>query len=138
MKSGGLIIRLIDVVLIILLGFLNISDFMLKAQIKLDTGNSETQEETQSHLYFLNVMPEGEYTVEDTEIERTLLFSIVKQENEEMNDLERFLVGEFYKNNANNIDMVLVIKSDPETKIQHTIDVLDICEKYKIPRTVSY
>ena len=41
-NKGGLIIRLIDVVLILLLGFIGISDFTVKTQIKLPTGGNES------------------------------------------------------------------------------------------------
>ena len=45
MSKGGLIIRLIDVVLILLLGFIGISDFTVKTQIKLPQGIKKSKED---------------------------------------------------------------------------------------------
>jgi len=137
MTSGGLIIRLIDVVLIILLGFLNISDFILKAQIKLDSGNTqETRADYKSRIFFVRVLPDASFDVEEYGTETRLLFS--NEDGTSLVELEKLLIKAQTESEEKNTEMIVVISSDGETKIQYTIDVLDLCEKNKIPRSISY
>ena len=158
MGGGGLIIRLIDVVMIILLGFLAISDFGIKAQIKLDSSSSEAQQ-NQTTMYFVMVSPSGGFIVTNSINKENIMFAGTEQELNEQNEfapaerlrassaesrnpnltkLEVFLLKRFSENTQNQINTLVVIKSHPETKIQYAIDVLDICEKNEIPRTISY
>ena len=53
MLKGGMIIRLIDVVLITLLGFLGITDFEVKSQIKLPSAADNDQQEIKQQFIFL-------------------------------------------------------------------------------------
>lgn len=151
MQGGGLIIRLIDVVMIILLGFLNISEFGIKAQIKLDSANSEVQQ-NETRMYFVMVSPGGGFVVTNNLDEQKIMFSGTEAEvnsgsqtetdaegiDENLVKLERFLVKKFRENKQKSLETLVVIQSHPETKIQYAINVLDICEKNQIPRTISY
>jgi biopolymer transport protein ExbD len=158
MEGNGLIIRLIDVVMIILLGFLNISDFGNKAQIKLDSASSEEQP-NQTMMYFVVVTPSGAFIVTNSDNDEKIMFAqtgadstahlpiaatdAVNTQNPEISNpnlakLEIFLNKRFEENSQNQINTLVVIKSHPETKIQYAIDVLDLCEKNEIPRTISY
>lgn len=157
MQGGGMIIRLIDVVMIILLGFLNISDFGIKAQIKLDSASSQEQP-NETMMYYILVSPAGGFIVTNSENDDTILFaqpavdsvaalSAATSTSENTPDgtagtnlvkLESFLKYRFITNSQSNKNTLVVIKSHPETKIQYAIDVLDICEKNQIPRTISY
>lgn len=158
MQSGGSIIRLIDVVMIILLGFLNISDFGIKAQIKLDSASSQEQP-NETLLYYVLVSPVGGFIITNSQNDETILFAqlatdsvaarsaeVAPAENlpeaetgrTNLANLEIFLNNRFEANSQQEINTLVVIKSHPETRIQYAIDVLDICEKNHIPRTLSY
>lgn len=136
MNQGGLIIRLIDVVLIILLGFLNISDFVLKTQIKLDSGKSIATGRVITRIYNVLVLDEGNYQVEDVQNKKILMFAPPRENA--LQELEFYLSNELNQNLAQKTKMLVVLRSAENTKIQYTIDVLDICEKHKIPRSISY
>jgi len=130
MLRGGTIIRLIDVVLIILLGFLGITDFEIKSQIKLPSTLDSGQQEIKQHFIFLSVKDDS-------------LFEIVEGANrikniEGIERLEQFLIqlNNHYFHNSK--QMVVVIEPDLETKIQTTVDVMDICEKHRILKSLSY
>jgi len=136
MNQGGLIIRLIDVVLIILLGFLNISDFVLKTQIKLDSGKSTTTARVKTRLYNVFIVEGGFYRIEDVQNDKKLEFAPPKEIA--LQEIELYLTNEFNQNTSQNVKTLVVLRSSENTKIQLTIDVLDICEKHKIPRSISY
>ncbi len=136
MNQGGLIIRLIDVVLIILLGFLNISDFVLKTQIKLDSGKSTPTAQVKTRLYNVFIIEGGFYRIEDVQNDKKLEFAPPKEIA--LQEIELYLTNEFNQNSAQNVKTLVVLRSSENTKIQLTIDVLDICEKHKIPRSISY
>ena len=77
-KGGGLIIRLIDVVLLLLLGFLLISDIVHKNQIKLPgpsgTNRRQTQEQKIQNIHINIVDEDTTITGIDPENE----FSLIK------------------------------------------------------------
>jgi biopolymer transport protein ExbD len=135
-QGGGLIIRLIDVVLNILFGFIIISDFGLKTQIKLDSGKAAESKKTVTYIYNVQVLNDGGFTLENSTNQQTFVFSIPRANA--IAELERFLFSEFTRNRAEQNKMIVVLRSDPSTKIQYIVDVLDICEKHKIPRSISY
>jgi len=130
MLKGGTIIRLIDVVLIILLGFLGITDFEVKSQIKLPSFIESTQREINQQFIFLIIKNEKQFELLDGQ-------NIIK-EIEGISALEDIIVQ---LNNVflqNYKQMILVIEPNIETMIQTTVDVMDICEKYQIPKSLSY
>lgn len=134
-EGGGAIIRLIDVVLNLLFGFIVITDFSLKTQIKLDSGNAgESQVETR--VYSVQVLQDGTFQVQ-TNFSQSILFFSTPQ-TMALADLESYLVQEFQTNTRSQIKMIVVIRSDSETKIQYSVDVLDLCEKHKITKSFSY
>ena len=55
MKGNGLIIRLIDIVMILLLGFLNISEIIHKNEIKLPSKKKTTKNATNNQMLRLKV-----------------------------------------------------------------------------------
>ncbi|MCU0644620.1 MAG: biopolymer transporter ExbD [bacterium] len=130
MLRGGTIIRLIDVVLIILLGFLGITDFEIKSQIKLPSTFNSGQQEIKQHFIFVTVKGDSsfELVVENNRIEHIQGIGI----------LEQFLIRLNYQYHQELKQMVVVIEPDLETKIQTTVDVMDVCEKHQILKSLSY
>ncbi len=130
MIRGGTIIRLIDVVLIILLGFLGITDFEIKSQIKLPSSVDSGQKEIKQQLIYLNIKNNNQFEVINGQ-------NIIK-EVVGLKVLEELIVqlNNVYLQNYK--QMILVIEPNLETRIQTTVDVMDICEKYQIPKNLSY
>ena len=130
MLKGGTIIRLIDVVLIILLGFLGITDFEIKSQIKLPSAGRGQQQEIKQQVVYLNIensnkfiLTEGQQTIAQIDSIKTLERIITNLNNSYVLDNKR---------------MVVVIEPGMESVVQTTVDVMDICEKYQIPKSLSY
>ena len=130
MSKGGSIIRLIDVVLNILFGFMGITDFETKSQIMLPSIIGVGTQEIQQQVVYL-------------ELKNDTLFEIidglsVTKELQGIDSLDRYIdqLNNVYLQNS--IQMILVIEPEQETIIQTTVDVMDICEKYQIPKNLSY
>jgi biopolymer transport protein ExbD len=129
MLKGGMIIRLIDVVLIILLGFLGITDFEIKSQIKLPSAVDSGQKEIKQQFIFLDIKNDRQFDVVDGQNTKEI---------EGIDALEDFLVklNNHYLQNYN--QMIIVIEPGLETVVQTTVDVMDICEKHNIFKNLSY
>lgn len=133
MTKGGILIRLIDVAMIILFGFIAISDIKVRAQIKLPSDKQdETVEEKKKEpaLIFVKIDPENRMNVEQDE---TLLFTAGK-----ISQLETYLTGLVDSFKTQHRDMVVLVEPDENSVIQQTIDVLDVCERHGIPKNINY
>ncbi len=130
MLKGGTIIRLIDVVLIILLGFLGITDFEVKSQVKLPSAVESGQREIKQQFIFLDIKSDNQFEIIDGQ-------NTIK-EVESIELLEKALVqlNSYYLQNFK--QMILVIEPNLESVIQTTVDVMDICEKNQILKNLSY
>lgn len=132
MNKGGLIIRLIDVAMIILFGFIAISDIKVRAQIRLPSQeeNKIEQNEEEPVLLFVKVDLEQGYVVEENE--QTLLTT------RELGRLEATLLARLRENRAAGRKMVVLVEPDEDSQIQETVNVLDICERNEIPKNINY
>jgi len=130
MLRGGTIIRLIDVVLIILLGFLGITDFEVKSQIKLPSSADSGQKEIKQQFIFLDIKSDNRFEIINGQ-------NTIKQV-EGIEALENLLVqlNNYYLQDYK--QMILVIEPNLETMIQTTVNVMDICEKHQILKNLSY
>ena len=130
MTKGGIIIRLIDVALILLLGFIAISDIRMRAQLKLPSSSSESETKKVQRLVFVIIDPDGIFSLKHNENLETNLNSI--------NALEKSLLQIRNNLEKENAEMVVLIEPDTNTIVQHTVDVLDLCEKHKILKNINY
>ena len=124
-----MIIRLIDVVLITLLGFLGITDFEVKSQIKLPSAADNGQQEIKQQFIFLDIKDNQQFDVVDGQNTKEI---------EGINELEDFLVKLNNHYIQNYKQMIVVIEPGLETVVQTTVDVMDICEKHNILKNLSY
>ena len=128
MIKGGTIIRLIDVVLIILLGFLGITDFEVKSQVKLPSSADSGTKEIKQQFLFLDIIDDNHFEVVDGQNNTKKV--------EGIEALETLLVqlNNHYINNYK--QMILIIEPNVETMIQTTVDIMDICEKNQILKSL--
>jgi biopolymer transport protein ExbD len=132
LNKGGLLIRLIDVAMIILFGFIAISDIKVRAQIKLPSEKTE-QEEQQDYqepaLLFVRIGLDNQVELTDeAAFSETVL----------INRLESRLLEKRREFSARDIDMVVLIEPHEDSIMQHTIDVLDICQRHDIAKNINY
>ena len=126
MSKGGIIIRLIDVVLNLLLGFICISDFTVKAQVMLPKTINDSSQIQRQKIICIRIHENGQFEIDDG---ITKLLGIT-----ELHQVEQ----EMLRQKNLNPDLNVIIEPDVDSIIQITVDLLDLCEKYQIPKTISY
>ena len=131
MNKGGLLIRLIDVAMIILFGFIAISDIKVRAQIKLPSDKMEEQPENKQEptLLFVKINPDNQVELTDYAAVDEILM---------VDQLEERLLGLRAGFESFGLDMVVLIEPHEDSIMQHTIDVLDICERHNIAKNINY
>jgi len=149
-SKGGLIVRLIDIVLILLLGFLQISDIVHKNQIKLPgpTGTRRNLSERSKILPIdVHVVP-GDTTMPeiDPEVEYSLkklgqlyCYYLLYQEDKvfrirKLDNLEEHLLI----TQAGYDSISVIINPEPNSIVQGTINLIDICRRHNFKRKFKY
>ena|SRR3990172_2129322 len=132
MNKGGLIIRLIDVAMIILFGFIAISDITVKAQIKLPSEQTDQSQTNQKEprLIFVKIDLERGYVLAEGYTEILSTTDIVQLENN--------LIQLLDQSRAEGREMVVLIEPDENSMIQKTVDVMDVCERNQISKNINY
>lgn len=135
MNNGGTIIRLVDVAMIILFGFIIISRLKM-TEIELPSTVKPPQTKAEKHIIKVKIFRD-----QKNNIDRFILF---EQKGEEIgdylstDDLTPSLL-EIYKNDRKKkIQLIVLIEPDRDSIIQHTVDLLDLCKKHKIPKNINY
>ncbi len=129
MTQGGIIIRLIDIALIILFGFIAISDVNVKAQIKLPTPIKQKAKESRNLFLIVEVKNEGVFElVEDKERYRL----------ETLEELELKLVELRNKYSDEKFSLYVLIKPEEESIVQLTVSVMDLCTRLELPKNIAY
>lgn len=132
MRNSTFLIRFIDVGLIILFGFIVISEITIRSQIELPGSDPvDSQEERDLTLFVINIDPDNRYRLTDFE-EETLYGSFHGIENLEshLRNLNREI-----RNNGQS--PVALIQLDDVVTMQRLIDVLDLCDIIGIPKNVN-
>lgn len=132
MGKSGLIIRLIDVAMIILFGFIAISDIKVRAQIKLPSQDEEQQPEPEQRPVLLFV------EIGLDKVVRIMQDDQILTETTDLQQLETALVQTVEGIRAEGRKAVVLIEPDEDSPIQFTVDLLDMCERHNIPKNINY
>ena len=133
MQKRGLLLRFIDVGLILLIAFIAISEIEIVAQIPMPGTDEEVepQEERAQTLLVIQVKEDSSFNLGRMESEDGLVslpdIASLEQELVSMRDQER----------TQGNDIVVIIEADNLSQIQWTVDVLDLCDQYNIPKNIN-
>ena len=130
MGRGGMIIRLIDIALTVLFGFIAVSDIEQKTQVNLPAKVSARIAPQRFNPLPLVVLPGPRYTLLDGTSE---IFS-----DSDLHRVEAVLLNVRQKYLDRNEDIVVLIQPDPNSPMQLTVNVLDICERNHIQKNINY
>jgi biopolymer transport protein ExbD len=125
--GGGSLIRLIDVVFILLFGFISISEISEKTRIELPK-SSETPASNpdKEATFFLGIATDGTYLVEEE--------SIAIQDARQ---LYRYLQEKVDQANRSSEIFRVRIRANWDTPIKYTMAAADICDHLDIPKGVD-
>lgn len=135
MQRKGYIIRFIDIGLIILFGFLMISDLTVISQIALPGSDTDTQVEpppSETRLIGVAIAPSGEFQIREIATNEPLFVNI-----EETADLEALLSELVAAQRDTGGVMEVVIEPHPESTMQRLVDVHDLCERLGVQRNIN-
>ena len=128
-----MIIRLIDIVLIVLFGFITISDIDIKAALSLPSKKPKSAAPIEKkEKVFLEV-----------EIDRGDVFRIGRLGEKKTRIKGLSSLDVFLQNFRSNIiqtegaDIAVILRPMEMSPVQSTIDVLDLCSFYKIPKNIA-
>ena len=132
MKKSSFLIRFIDIGLILLFGFVIISDLTIRSQIVLP-GHDDHPEQTETDSMLLLVEIGEDHQFQVTEIETQLAYDEV----DSLSELEELLL--FIRNDKleDGIEVAAVIHPDENATMQQLIDVLDICDRIGLPKNIN-
>ena len=134
MGKGGTIIRLVDVALIILFGFIIISRLKM-SEISLPEKAAGATSASDSHFLRARILRDVEnardrFTLIDESGNTELANSL------QIADFESALLQE-YNRLAGEAKVILLIEPDEDSIIQHTVDLLDLCKKHGITKELN-
>ncbi|MCA9742947.1 MAG: biopolymer transporter ExbD [Deferribacteres bacterium] len=128
-SRNGLIIRLIDIALIILFGFIAISDIKVNAQIKLPT--PMPGENTESQILFVIIKVKADATFE-------MVLNDLEESVDSLDAVEAKLLAARDNLAAQDKSLHVLIEPENGSIIQATIDVLDLCSKLNLEKNIAY
>lgn len=132
MKKTTFLIRFIDIGLIILFGFIVISDITIRSQIELPGSDpGEQLEERELMLFVINIDPENQYRL--TDVNESVIhgtFSGTENLESALRALNRDIREE-------GKSPVALIQLDESVTMQRLVDILDLCDRIGIPKNIN-
>lgn len=130
MSKGGMIIRYIDIALTVLFGFIAISDLEIKTQIRLPSELSAITKPTQINTVSIIVLEGSRYTLMEADKPIISDTTLERVEDALLEVRKRYV--------AQQQDVLVLIQPDPNSPIQLTVNVLDVCERNHIAKNINY
>ena len=135
MQRRGLIIRFIDIGLLILFGFLMISDLKGTSQVSFNEGSAQdffSGLQDESILLGVKIENDGRLSINDISESRTLHQNILSIE-----ELE-FLIGTIKNKYAEEgKELSILIEPAPDAQIQYVVHVLDVCDRLGLNKNLN-
>ena len=132
--SGGMIVRLVDLVLILLFGFIGISDIQIKRQIKVPplktTQDPQSRERYDNVFLIIEIFKDGKFALK---IDEQTVATPADLQTLRAN--LRALVQRFRVENKR---ALVVINPMPEATMQQTIDVFDVCDQEGLNKSINF
>lgn len=133
-RGSGFLLRFIDIGLIILFGFLMITDIQIFSQIKMPGRAEDAASPDVQQLTFVTVevLPGGQFTVVDREQKQVFCYRITA-----LDQLESCMISMRDALRQRGRQPVVLINPARGSIVQHTVDVLDICDRNGILKNIN-
>ncbi len=135
MSSRGFLIRFIDIGLIVLFGFIMISEIENISQVELAAVvEAEEPEEDEEERAFVTVEIDanGYFVVSDPEAGGELASGIVEVETL-TGILDRLRLG----HERDDRTMIVLIRPHEDSILQRTVDVMDVCDRLRLAKSLQ-
>lgn len=120
---SGLIVRLIDVVFILLFGFIAISEIDRRSQIKLAKSETEAPNlPDREQVVFIGVLPDGRYLVDD---ETKVIV--------EPDMLARYIIDIRDVLAEQNAALRIRVRANHDAAVKYAFPVVSICRELEVP-----
>ena len=135
MASRGFLIRFIDIGLIVLFGFLMISDIDVSSRVELADAREAAEEPaddepTQRGFVLVEVGSDGAYRVSDPR----LADDVVRADDPDA------LAAELRRRDALNaeaeLETIVLLQPHPASLVQETVDAMDVCDRLGLPKSL--
>lgn len=127
MGQSGLIIRLIDIVLILLFGFISISEISSTSVIQLPKSKQMLYSfPDRESLVIIGITADGKFLVENES-------EIIS----DFNDLKYYITSKLQANKDEKIDTRVRIRSNWNTPIKYTLAVANFCDYLNVPKGIE-
>jgi hypothetical protein len=135
MTSRGFLIRFIDIGLIVLFGFILISDIENLSQVELSRA-AETQEvdddRVERAFVTVAIAPDGSFAVADPASGDVLAAGVNR-----IDVLTELLRRVKVENQSMERDLVVLISPHEDSIVQRTVDVMDICDRLGVGKSLQ-
>lgn len=130
-SKNSIMIRFIDVALTVLFGFVGISEIKLRTQLKLPNElNTSTPPQVQRETVSVRVVDGPQFLLLHHNQPFFLTDAIEIAEDSLVARYEHAMVQQY--------DFLVLIEPDPDSPIQLTVDLIDLCKKNGIPQNLNY
>jgi biopolymer transport protein ExbD len=134
MRNSSFLIRFIDIGLIILFGFVIISDITVRSHIDLPSSDPEDQEiteESELSLIVINIDPDHVFRLSDYHT------STFWGEYQDLQTLESVMEDLMDHLRDEGETPVALIEPHEDITMQSLIDVMDICDRLGLPKNIN-
>lgn len=138
MATRGFLIRFIDIGLIVLFGFLMISDIDALSRVDLAGARqdvaerSEVSDDDERGFIAVDILPDGRFLLSDPRDPDT---RIVGAANIETLTVELAARQRVYAEAGT--ETVVLIQPDPASPVQFTVDVMDVCDRLGLVKSLQ-
>lgn len=136
MATRSFLIRFIDIGLIVLFGFLMISDIEASSRVELASASGDDEEVVEEEpeeraLVFVTVMPDGGFALSEPD---TLAPAPGVVRGTEA--LAGALTARRARHETAGTETVVVIQPDPDSPVQFTVDVMDTADRLSLTKSL--
>lgn len=137
MASRGFLIRFIDIGLIVLFGFLMISDIESFSRVELAVADGEIDvellDEEERAFLVVKISAQGFFSVSDPRLGDEPA-SYVAETVEALTDVLRAMRG---VHRADGLETVVLIQPHVASLVQFTVDVMDVCDRLSLKKSLQ-
>lgn len=136
MASRGFLIRFIDIGLIVLFGFLMISEIENATRVELASAVEDTEADDESPeeraFTVVAIAPDGSFALRDP-----ASGNLIEAGLDGPDSLARALAAIARRDQAAGSETIVLIQPHAASPVQRTVDVMDVCDRLSLARSLQ-